>query len=226
MLIFNHDITVVMQIRWLGHSCFEFTDGKITVVTDPHDGKSIGIRTPRAAADIVLMSHDHYDHNAAWVIEGNHKDYLFKNGKFESKGIVFHGYSTFHDKEGGKLRGLNTIYKFEMDGMTVVHCGDLGDMPSEQVMRNIKGADFLFIPTGGYYTMEKEDLKRFVEEADAKVIVPMHYRVGGLSIPIANVDSFLDMIPEESVDYLGNSLDITKDELPENKECWVFDFKN
>lgn len=215
-----------MQVRWLGHSCFEFTDGNVTVVTDPHDGKSIGIRPPRTSADIVLMSHDHYDHNAARVIEGNHTDFKFKNGWFQAKGMSFHGYDSAHDKDGGRQRGRNTIYRFEMDGMTICHCGDLGDIPSDDVIEAIRGVDFLFIPVGGYYTMEKDDLKRFIEMVGARIIVPMHYRVGGLSIPIASVDDFLEMIPEDFIDYVGNSIDIAADELPKNKECWVFDFKN
>ena len=98
-----------MQVRWHGHSCFEFSDGNVTVVTDPHDGKSIGIKPPRVSADVVLMSHDHYDHNAARVVGGNHKDHMFHNGRFESKGMVFHGYPSFHDEEAGKLRGEKPV---------------------------------------------------------------------------------------------------------------------
>lgn len=212
-----------MQIRWHGHSCFEFTDGNVTVVTDPHDGKSIGIKPPHVTADVVLMSHDHYDHNAARVIGGNHKDHLFHNGRFESKGLQFHGYESFHDTEKGKMRGLNTIYKFEMDGMNVCHCGDLGDIPEKKVIDAIKDADFMFLPVGGTYTMENDALKTFIELVNPKVLVPMHYRTGGLTIPIASVDEFLAMIPDDYIDYVGNSVDISKDELPEAKECWVFD---
>ena len=127
-----------MQIRWHGHSCFEFSNGETTVVIDPHDGKSIGIRPPIATADIVLMTHDHYDHNASRVISGDHKDHKFHNGRFDCKGITFHGYSTFHDREGGAQRGLNTIYKFAMDGISVCHCGDLGDIPNDQVIKQIQ----------------------------------------------------------------------------------------
>ena len=212
-----------MQIRWHGHSCFEFSDGTNTVVTDPHDGKSIGIRPPRVDADIVLMSHDHYDHNAAWAIGGNHKDHMAHNGRFECRNMVFHGYPSYHDEEEGRLRGDNTIYKFEMDGMTVCHCGDLGDIPGPKVIEQIKTVDFLFLPVGGTYTMEKDKQRKMIELVNPSIVVPMHYRIGGLTIPIESVDDFLEMIPEDYIVYVGNSVDISKDELPEAKECWVFD---
>lgn len=212
-----------MQVRWHGHSCFEISDGNTTIVTDPHDGKSIGISPPHVTADIVLMSHDHYDHNAAWVIQGNHKDHLAHNGKFECKGISFRGYQTYHDDAQGTKRGMNTIYFFEMEGITMCHCGDLGAIPRDCIINRIKNVDLLFLPVGGVYTMENPELKRFIELVSPRIVVPMHFRIGGLSIPVADIDQFLSMVPDENVAYIGNSVEIFKDDLPETKECWVFD---
>jgi len=214
-----------MQIRWHGHSCFEFTDGSVTVVIDPHDGKSIGIRPPVVTADIVLMTHDHYDHNAARVVNGDHKDHKFHNGRFESRGMTFHGYSTFHDRDGGTKRGLNTMYKFTMDGVTVCHCGDLGDIPNDQVIKQIRGVDMLFLPIGGYYTMELDQVKEFMDLVEPSVLVPMHYRVGGLTINISDLDSFLPLVSEDSTVYVGNCIDVMKDDIPRRNECWIFDRK-
>ena len=58
----------MLQIRWHGHACWEITND-ITLVTDPHDGKSIGIPAPSVAGDIILVSHDHYDHNSVKSVE-------------------------------------------------------------------------------------------------------------------------------------------------------------
>lgn len=212
-----------MQIRWHGHACFELSDGKNTIVIDPHDGKSVGIKPPKATANIVLISHSHYDHNAPYVIEGTHRVHLSHNGKFKCCGITFRGYDTFHDDCQGAKRGRNTMYHFELDGISVCHCGDLGDIPSDKIIDKISGVDFLFVPVGGVYTMENPALKTFIERVGAKIIVPMHYRIGGLTIPVADIDQFLSMIPKENVAYMGNSVEVFKDELPETKECWVFD---
>ena len=79
------------------------------------------------------------------------------------------------------------------------------------------------VPTGEVFTMVMSDVKRFIELVNPTIVVPMHYRVGGLSIPISPLDDFLNMIPEEAIDYIGNVIDITPEDLTENKECWVFD---
>ena len=110
-----------------------------------------------------------------------------------------------------------------MDGITVVHCGDLGCLPEQDVISEIKGADLLFLPVGEVYTMTLPEVKTFIEMVNPNVVVPMHYMVGGLSFRLTPLDKFLDMIPNDAVDFIGNELDIQKGDLPSNKECWVFD---
>ncbi len=212
-----------MRMRWHGHACFEFENGEHTVVIDPHDGRSLGIKPPAASADIVLMTHEHYDHKAAWIINGNHEDVMAREGKFNVKGLDVEGFRTFHDTTGGSERGLNTMYMFEMDGLRVCHCGDLGCIPDEETIARIKGVDILMIPTGEVFTMEMADVRRFIELVNPTITVPMHYRVGGLTLPISTIDEFLEIIPEEYVDYIGNEIDVTPDDLTEMKECWIFE---
>ena len=213
-----------MRIRWHGHSCFEFSNGDTTIVVDPHDGRSLGIKPPTASANVVLMTHDHYDHNASRVIKGEHQDIKGFLGEIEVKGgIKVYGLPSFHDYSNGSERGLNSIYLFEMEGISICHCGDLGCIPSEEVLEKIRGVDFLFIPVGEVYTMELPDVRRFIELVNPRIIVPMHYLVGGLSFRLTPLDSFLEIIPDEYVDFIGNELEIYKGDLPETKECWVFD---
>ncbi len=213
-----------MRIRWHGHSCFEFSNGTTTIVCDPHDGRSLGIKAPVASANVVMMTHDHYDHNAARVIKGDHKNYLGFLGEMEvADGLMVYGYPSWHDYSEGSERGPNSIYKFTMDGITIVHCGDLGCIPSDEVLEALKGADFLFIPVGEVYTMELPDVRRMIELVNPRIIVPMHYMVGGLSFRLSTLGKFLDMIPNDAVDFVGNEVELTSSDLPENKECWVFD---
>jgi len=87
----------------------------------------------------------------------------------------------------------------------------------------MSGCDMMFMPVGGVYTMDLEGLRQLIIEAAPQVIVPMHYRTGGLTIPVMDVEPFLELIPEDFVLHVGNTVDITKDELPRMKECWVFD---
>lgn len=212
-----------MRVRWHGHSCFEFSDSDLTLVVDPHDGRSIGIKPPAASADIVLMTHNHYDHNATRAIRGKHTDVLGKEGIFQIHGFTVEGLHSCHDTNNGKERGPNTIYRFEMDGISVCHCGDMGCIPDDDVIDRIRNVDMLFVPTGEVFTIVLPELRRFLEMVNPNVIVPMHYRVGGLSLPITPIDEFLEMIPEEAVDYIGNEIDVSKDDIDGIKQCWVFD---
>jgi len=213
-----------MRVRWHGHACFEFSNGETTIVIDPHDGRSIGIRPPVTKANTVLMTHDHYDHNACRVIKGEHQDYMYAYGEAEVHGgIIVKGYKCWHDTSEGSERGPNTIYKFTMENMTFCHCGDLGCIPSDDVVSEIKGVDFLFIPVGEVYTMEIPEVRRFIEMVNPRIVVPMHYMIGGLSFRLSPLEKFLDIIPNEFVDFIGNEIDITDSDLPDNKECWVFD---
>ena len=212
-----------MRMRWHGHACFEFENGEHTVVIDPHDGRSLGIKPPAASADIVLMTHEHYDHRAAWIINGNHEDIMAREGRFSVKGLEVEGFRTFHDTTGGSERGMNTVYLFEMDALRICHCGDLGCIPGDDIISRIKGVDILMVPTGEVFTMEMRDVRRFIELVNPTITVPMHYRVGGLTLPISTIDDFLEIIPEEYVDYIGNEIDVTPDDLTEMKECWIFE---
>jgi L-ascorbate metabolism protein UlaG (beta-lactamase superfamily) len=119
-----------LKITWLGHSCFKIEDdsGKI-IVTDPFD-EAVGYPLPKAKADVVTVSHDHHDHNHVAVIGG--KPAVVRGpGKKAAAGIEFLGIASYHDDQGGKRRGKNTIFSFEMDGIRVCHLGDLGHLLSD-----------------------------------------------------------------------------------------------
>ncbi|MDR3283476.1 MAG: MBL fold metallo-hydrolase [Candidatus Methanoplasma sp.] len=212
-----------MLIRWHGHACFEFEDSGVTVLTDPHDGKSIGIKPPVSSAGVVLVSHNQYDHNAVRVVRGEHEDVVAEPGKRNIRGIDIEGFSTFHDEEGGTLRGSNVMYRFEMDGISVCHCGDLGDIPSDETMDELKGTDIVFVPVGEVYTIPLPKLLQFLERIGAKVVVPMHYRVGGLTIPLNNIDAFMENVPKEAAVYVGNEVELSAEDLAEFSGVWVFD---
>jgi len=209
-----------MHIRWHGHSCFEIAD-TVTIVTDPHDGKSLGIMPPSASADIVLISHDHFDHNSFKTIRGSHKDVFAFVGEFEFNGSKFVGLGTDHDEVNGMKRGKNVMYVTKVDNISICHCGDLGNLPDDDVIEKIKGIDILMVPVGGVYTIENRNLVKFIEKVSPRVIIPMHYRVGGLSIPLNSIDQFLDSVDYET-EHVGNEIDLSSDELPSETTIWVF----
>lgn len=209
-----------MKIVWHGHSCFEIRDD-VTVVLDPHDGKSIGIRPPTARADVVLMSHDHFDHNCARIIRGDHVD-VMASGERTLKGVDIVGIDTFHDDSKGEKRGRNIVYRFVLDGIRFCHCGDLGHLLSEEEVEAIGKVDILFIPVGGVFTIDAAQAHKIVKMLDPRIVVPMHYRMGGLSIAVNTLDEFLADVDEETVLRVGNEIDFSAEDMMPGTEYWVF----
>lgn len=210
----------MLQIRWHGHSCFQITNDK-TIITDPHDGKSIGIPTPPVQGDIVLVSHDHFDHNSVKTVEKDQTKVITDGRKRTIDDMTIKGYGTFHDEHHGEKRGQNIIFKFTIDNVTFLHLGDLGHILDDETVQQIGEIDVLFIPVGGTYTLDAENAWKVVEKIKPNIVIPMHYKIEGLSLPIAPVDDFLD-IAKYHILRVGNEIDIEKDEFPEEPEIWVF----
>jgi L-ascorbate metabolism protein UlaG (beta-lactamase superfamily) len=209
-----------MKIVWHGHSCFEIND-KLTVVTDPHDGKSLGLRTPIVKADIVLISHDHFDHNCARIVKGDFA-IVREPGARTVKGMKIIGIEADHDDAEGSKRGRVIIYSFMLGGIRFCHCGDLGKMLDQQQMDAIGPVDILFVPVGGVFTIDGPQALQLIGALKPKIAIPMHFRVGGLSLSIQTVDRFLAGVPKDKLLQVGNSAEFEKEDLPESTEYWVF----
>lgn len=202
------------------HSCFEIND-QATVVMDPHDGRSIGVKPPSLKADVVTISHDHFDHNAVRVIKGDYvvvKDVTPKN----AKGVAIRGITGFHDDVNGDKRGKMNIFHLTLDGVRFCHLGDLGHMLSEAQVRELGEVDILFVPVGGVFTIDGAQAQSLVRMIGPKVAIPMHFRVGGLSMSIQNADGFLKGLPDDKVVRVGNEVEFEAEDLPEETEYWVF----
>lgn len=209
-----------MRIRWHGHACFE-VGNSVTVVTDPHDGRSIGIRPPSVEADVILISHDHFDHNCSRIVRGN-PEVVNEHFKGEKKGVRIESLPTYHDNVRGMKRGENRVYVFLLDGVRFCHLGDLGHELSDEQVRKLGQIDVLFIPVGGVFTLNGKSASRVVKRVEPKVAVPMHYRIGGLSLSLNPVDDFLNEFPEERISRVGNQIDFEKKDIQEELGIWVF----
>jgi len=209
-----------LRVRWHGHSCFEITN-KITLVTDPHDGKSIGISPLDVAGDIILVSHDHYDHNSVKSVEKEESVVKMDEKEKTISDILIKGVKSFHDESGGAKRGMNIIYLFSMDDISFCHLGDLGHELGENAIQQIGDVDVLFIPVGGNFTIDANKAWDVINGIKPRIVVPMHYKIGGLSLPIAGIDPFLEK-NRLKILKVGNEIDIEREDLPENSEVWVF----
>jgi L-ascorbate metabolism protein UlaG (beta-lactamase superfamily) len=209
-----------MEIRWFGHACFSISNAK-TIVTDPHDGRSIGIAQPNTRGDIVLISHSHFDHNCARIVKG---EPLVIDGVGEKNvdGVEITGFASFHDNCGGEKRGGNIIFRIKCEDVCLCHLGDLGHVPARELLDAICPVDILFVPVGGVFTVDARGAWQVCKKIAPKVIIPMHYRVGGLSISINRVEPFLELAKELELVRVGNAIEFEKEDIPEDTAVWLF----
>jgi len=184
-----------MTINWYGHSCFKITNqgGHLTIITDPFD-KKVGLNPPRCSADIVTVSHNHYDHNNVGAITSSFgsesKPFIVNSpGEYEIKDIVIVGCFSFHDKE---RKEPNIIYLMEVDKIRICHLGDLGqEKLTDRQLDRIGEVDILMIPVGGIYTIGAKQAVKIVNQVEPNIIIPIHYKLPGLNIDLDDVKGFL-----------------------------------
>ena len=181
-----------MKVKWLGHACFLITSGAgVRIVTDPYTvGGGINYAPIAEAADVVTVSHDHSDHNNVSAVQGK-PEVVKSSGTRTIKGIEFRGVATYHDASQGKDRGLNTVFCFTVDNMTLCHLGDLGHALDRGQVSEIGAVDILFVPVGGFYTIDAPVASQICAQLKPRVVIPMHFRTPQCTYPIAGVDNFL-----------------------------------
>ncbi len=211
-----------MKIRWNGHSSFTLTaaDG-LVIITDPYEtgafGGGIGYQAIDTQPDIVTISHEHADHN---YIKGFTGKFVTLREAGEARGLSFRTVKAYHDRNKGQQRGEIRIFIFTVDGIRFCHLGDLGDVLSDSQINAIGKIDVLFVPVGGFYTIDQLQARDAVERLDPKIVIPMHYKTDKCGFPIASVADFLKGQP--NVRHIeADEIEITAEKLPGAREIIV-----
>lgn len=212
---------IELKVQWFGQAFFLITstDG-IKILTDPF-GSGLGYTVPSVEADIVTVSHSHSDHNNVSSAKGSPQ--IIKTlGQHNANGINFIGIDSDHDDAGGSKRGKNIIFVWDMDGLRLAHLGDLGTILNDDQLRAMGKVDIIFIPVGGYYTIDADQATKVVQQLSPKIVFPMHYKTDVTNLPISGVDDFLK--GKDNVERVnGNKITIT--ELPEKTKIIVLNYK-
>jgi|WetSurMetagenome_2_1015567.scaffolds.fasta_scaffold01539_10 L-ascorbate metabolism protein UlaG (beta-lactamase superfamily) len=217
-----------MMISYLGHSCFKLQDKLgpegVTLVTDPF-GKDLGLKVPNFEADIVTVSHQHFDHNNSAALRGE-PFVIDTPGEYDVKGVMVQGIETFHDNKNGAERGENIVYRIEMDDLTLVHLGDLGHILTDEQLEQLDKIDVLFIPVGGKFTLDAKLAVEVIGQLEPRIVIPMHYKLPG------SKETELDAV-EKFIKELGvepkkeEKLKISKKDLPvEGMELVILSIAN
>ena len=195
-----------ITINWFGQSCFQIiTPAGKKIVTDPHFIEAFGEKKPEA--DLVLISHEHSDHNQVnsipnfkekkpKVIRGlktagiNKLDWNPVDEKWE--GVQIRSFGTYHDESEGTKRGKNSMFILNIDGIIICHCGDLGHEFTPKQIKAIGPIDVLLIPVGGIFTINGRAAVDVVDQIKPRLFVlPMHYGVEGFD-DLQTTEEFFD----------------------------------
>ena len=190
-----------MQLEWYGQSAFRLTDDGTTVFIDPFDDLSAmsdrGIRWDYPAiegvsADLLLVTHEHFDHNGVGAVAGDPPTLRSTAGRLESPIGEVLAVASEHDDAAGTQRGPNTLFVFAFGGMRVAHLGDLGQAALRDAQLAALGAvDLLLVPVGDGPTIGATQAMAIVQQVRAKVVVPAHYRTERIDF-LEPVDAFAE----------------------------------
>ena len=212
-----------MQLKYLGHSSFLIKTKDAKVVTDPFDPKAVGLKFPKQEADVVTFSHQPPDHNYSAGVSAEAL-VIDWPGESDKLGVRITGYPTFHDKEKGAQRGENTIFKIEADDISILHCGDLGHVLTDELVDEIGDVDILLIPVGGHYTIDAAEAVNVIHKIEPSIVIPMHYNHKDLDqklySEVRGLEEFIKVYgsaPAETLDVLT----IKREDLPEDTKLIV-----
>ena len=195
-----------VTIQWLGHACFRMEYGDWSLVIDPFaDGSVDGLGNVRECADAVFCSHSHGDHGAAHnvTLSGRGAPADFKVETIEVP----------HDHHGGQKRGMNKIHLFTFGDLRVVHMGDTGSIPGEEILSRLRGCDLMMIPIGGFFTVDSGEAQEIVRSAAPRCVVPMHYRTADFGFGVLSMpDAFLECFGENVTMLEGSSFALTAED--------------
>ena len=210
-----------MDISWLGHSCFVVKGKERTIITDPYH-PDLGYHLGNPEADIAIVSHLHPGHS---YIEGvaNEPKQIRSPGEYEIGGTFITGIGSFHDNKKGELRGRNTIYVIEMDGITLCHLGDLGHPLSLQLVEELGDINILFLPVGEVSTIPVDTAAEIVRQLDPPIVIPMHYKTEAFKGDLSLVDKFLDEMRIRDLEAKPK-LSITSSNLPGSTQIVVLNY--
>ncbi|MHB1315819.1 MAG: MBL fold metallo-hydrolase [Christensenellales bacterium] len=210
-----------MKIKWLGHSCFLLTaEDKTKVLLDPFD-ETVGYAVPAESADIVLTSHDHFDHGYVKAVKGSYH-LINKPGDYTVKNIQIHGMATKHDDKNGSLRGNNIVFKVIIDGVQICHMGDIGHVLDPKQLLEIGKVDVLLIPVGGVFTVDAVQAKNIVEDINPRLVIPMHYKTEACTFKIAGAESFIKILGWDTI-YPSKEIEVMNEAL--SRKILVMDYK-
>lgn len=235
-----------MRIKWYAHACLRIEGGGVSIITDPYTPHKSGFAPVDETADIVVRSSDDDSaHANAAMIPGDPEivtatHILSVGGEFATgdKEKSGQGYGSSHATRSGiQFRAVpalesmrvklqprdNAMYCFVVDGVRLVHFGDVGNRLERWQLEQMGGVDVAIVPTGGSPTIELDDLQDALDFLRPAVTIPMHHDLPGCKFPrMADVREFTGRYPPSRVVWAQKpEIELSRETLPPEPEVWV-----
>jgi len=223
--------TGIFKITWWGHACFSIYNEAIglTIIFDPYK-KEIGkLNLSGLKGDIILCSHDHFDHANWQAVSKWDSQYLVGvEGDKNIKNVKIRGVLTYHDEQRGRERGRNVVYVVGYGDGVFVHLGDLGHKLDEDQVERIKvfgRPHVLFVPVGGVFTIGPEKAIEVINQIEPHIAIPMHYYNEKLNQRIFGklyrVDDFLSAWKGPVKRIANNEFTLDLQQIPQETTVYV-----
>jgi L-ascorbate metabolism protein UlaG (beta-lactamase superfamily) len=199
-----------MNIQYYGDYCFKISTkpaGRATedvVIWTDLLSKGSGLRAPQGQADIVFLTHGNTE-SVKETLKGE-PTVIDAPGEYSAKGIAALGFPAFQDDKEGALRGQNTVYVFESEDIHIAFLGALGHDLSPELLDKLSGIDILFLPVGGADAIAPKLAAELARKIEPKVVIPMHYKLSGLTLPLESEKAFCEAIgncPKEALSKMN-----------------------
>lgn len=180
-----------MEITWLGHACFRLRADDTVLITDPFPA-SLGLRPDNRPATVVTISNTHPNHSNWKEVTGEPR--VFSSpGEYEYSGISVRGLMT-PLAAGTARERRNVAYSIGLDNVNVCHLGDITEALTPRQIDELSPVDVLLLPTGGGCTLDLERALQMLQDLSPKMVIPMHYSIPNVSLPLQGVDAFLRLM--------------------------------
>lgn len=206
-----------MQIHFYAQASFLITsDEGLRIAIDPYEqNERFRYDATFDEADILLVTHEHGDHNNVDAVPGD-PQVVRGAGLHEVAGtdVSFKGIASYHDQQQGQQRGPNTIFVFDVDGITVAHLGDQGCELEPDQIEQLSGVQVMIAPVGGGLTLDPDLIWKLAEQVNPNVFIPCHFKTPEIDLPIGPLDDFL--VGKPNVEQTGqSSISLSADSLPD-----------
>lgn len=236
-----------MRVKWYAHACLRIEGDGVSIITDPYTPHKSGFATITETSDIVVRSSDDDSaHANAAMIPGDPEivtaTHILEYGGEDVSGSIDTEQGRTVHSSGMTLAGVqftaipamesmrvklqprdNAMYRFVIDGVRLVHFGDVGNRLEPWQLEQMGDVDVAIVPTGGPPTIELTDLHDALDVLRPAVTIPMHYELPGCKFPtMADVRDFTRRYPQARVRWADSpEIELARPDLPTEPEVWV-----